>query len=62
MSLPVRRRAAVVSALRDMNCDFVAYVPSNSIADIITGLEDAYGRRQGGSARSSCRTTASATR
>ncbi|HEY3686253.1 MAG TPA: hypothetical protein VGL93_24685 [Streptosporangiaceae bacterium] len=44
MSLPVRRRAAVVSALRELDCDFVAYVPSNSIADIITGLEDADGR------------------
>lgn len=39
MSLPERRRAAVVTALRGLDCDFVAYVPSNSIADIITGLE-----------------------
>lgn len=41
MSLPERRRAAVVAALRGLECDFVAYVPSNSIADIITGLERA---------------------
>lgn len=41
MSLAERRRAAVVAALRGLECDFVAYVPSNSIAGIITGLEEA---------------------
>ena len=39
MSLPERRRAGVVTALREMECDLIAYVPSNTIADIITGLE-----------------------
>lgn len=31
----------MVAALRELDCDFVAYVPSNSIAAIITGLEEA---------------------
>lgn len=39
MSLPERRRAGVVTALRELECDLIAYVPSNTIADIITGLE-----------------------
>lgn len=43
MSLPERRRAAVVTALRGLECDFVAYVPSNSIAAIITALEETGG-------------------
>ncbi|MCI2418175.1 thiamine pyrophosphate-binding protein [Saccharopolyspora sp. K220] len=39
MSRIEQRRSGVAAAIRDLGCDFVAYVPSNSIAPIITELE-----------------------
>ncbi|MGP4016937.1 thiamine pyrophosphate-binding protein [Saccharopolyspora sp. 5N708] len=39
MSRIEQRRSGVAAAIRDLDCDFIAYVPSNSIAPIITELE-----------------------
>jgi sulfopyruvate decarboxylase subunit alpha len=39
MSTTKQRRSGVAEAIRELDCDFIAYVPSNSIAPIITDLE-----------------------